>query len=165
MNNNFYPDFEPGILMPLKLVFESLRGDPLWLERSACPYDDDTRKFLRDMWIEFRAAGRGTETVSKKVGKGGGDKWEDLGDELMEIFSQIKAHSEGLGVEDVKERMTTFRTATALLDKIVGLGERVANVKAVSDFQARVMAVFDEILTPDQRTRALEKLGVEGANE
>jgi hypothetical protein len=54
--------------------------------------------------------------------------------------------------------MTYFRTATSLLEKIVGINERAVGLKHIHDFQQGVLAIFDDELKADQRTRVMERL-------
>ena len=156
MNNSYYPELDVGNLLPLKVVFGSMANDPLWLERAECPYDVDQVEALREMWLAFRVRG---EKVAREPVEETGDKWGDLEAELNQLYHDLRTYSGTVEEGDAKEKMAYFRTATSLLDKMVGLSERAHNVKSVSDFQARVIAVFDEILSGEQRTRAMEMLG------
>lgn len=156
--NTYYPQIDLDQLLPIKVVLTSISDDPLWLERPECPYDKDTREALWTMWLTFRAKpSKKTETIS--VVKTDEDKWTDVANELNTLFEDLKnAASETEALPDLKEKLNYFRVATSLIEKIVGLGERASNVREVSAFQAKVLAVFDEVLTPEQRTRAMEKL-------
>lgn len=156
MNMNYYPEFDQGWLLPLRLVFESMQGDPLWLERNECPYDKSMVDALRGLWLEFKV--KAESKVSKSDLASADDKWTQLAQEMTSLFDDLKDFSSKIVIEDVKEQMAYFRTATALLDKITGLAERIHNVKTVSDFRGRVLQVFDEVLSPEQRTIAMEKL-------
>lgn len=153
---NYYPEFDAGWLLPLRLVFESMQGDPLWLERQECPYDTEMTAALRDLWTKFRAKAE-TKAVKSNLANAD-DKWTQLSEEMTNLFDELKNFSSDISIDDVKEQMAYFRTATSLLDKITGLAERIHNVKTVSDFRGRVLQVFDEVLTPEQRTIAMEKL-------
>lgn len=158
MNMNYYPDFDPSWLLPVRLAFESMTADPLWLEREDCPYDGATIEALRGLWAKFRAKPEAVETARSNLASAS-DKWTQLSDEMFSLFDELKNFSaRDIAEDDVKEKMAYFRTATALLEKITGLAERAHNVKTVSDFRSRILQVFDEILTPEQRTSAMEKL-------
>ena len=156
MNMNYYPEVDSSWLLPLRLVFESIQADPLWLERADCPYDKDTVESLRGLWAKVRT--RSEAVIPKSDIASADDKWTQLSIELLSMFDDLKNFSTDIAVDDVKEKMAYFRTATALLDKITGLAERIHNVKTVSDFRGKVLSVFDEILNPEQRTAAMEKL-------
>lgn len=166
MSDDFYPDVMPGGLLPAKLIVQGMEGDPLWLERRECPYDDETKHEITTFWEMVRA--NRAETVSSnappaiELDDQGEIKWDTLSDELTKLYNDLRSfQTTGTGDGsrlDPKEQMAFFRTATSLMDKIVGLGERTMNIKQVSEFQGRVMAVFEAVLKPDQRTRAMEML-------
>ena len=153
--SNYYPNMDSVVLFPTKLVLGSMLNDPLWLDRAECPYDTETKDELRTLFSQLRAPGK---TVRAEVARSG-DRMTDLSDDLDTLFNDLREFSGHITEGDTKEWMAYYRTATSLLDKITGLSERALNVKAVSDFQAKVIAVFDDILTPELRTLAMEKLG------
>lgn len=157
--NTFYPDVDAVMLTPLRSIFDQLLNDPLWLERPDCPYDEDTKSAIQELLVTFKAAsptkpGRPTPASAPPT-----DKFTMLSDELSTLFEELRDYSKNLAVDDTKDRMAYFRTATSLLDKITSLAERTHNVKAVSDFTNQVVAIFDTLLSPEDRTRAMEMLG------
>ena len=151
-NDSYYPPVEASALQVWEIVFESMRNDPLWLERNDCPYDDDLRKELAGFWVRMRPGGR--ETVAAAVTTG-----DDLESNLITIYNELVEFKGSIGDGDIKEKMSYYRTVTSLLDKLTGLSERTKNVKAVSAYTAAVHRVFEEVMTPEQRTRAMEMLG------
>ena len=159
MDQNYYPpEIDTGLLLPIRCVFDGMLNDPLWLERRQCPYDTETVDALRDLWVTFRASKEIVVPTAVTSINDGENKWDNIETELTSLYDDLRNHSKTMTLDDAKEKMAYFRTATSLLDKITSIGERVQNVKAVSDFQARVMMIFDEVLTPEQRTTAMEKL-------
>ena len=78
---------------------------------------------------------------SERDGCGGGSGRNDfqfrrqdsasLQDTLTELFDDLKSFEGNIDTPDVKDQMAYFRTATSLLDKIMGMIERSHNVKAV----------------------------------
>jgi hypothetical protein len=167
----FYPDIEAlgvDVLMPVRVAIEQMCDDPLWLERPECPYGTDVSEALRALMTVVRkrfreaagGAGGGGAGVSPRAPRtANGNKWEELQAEAAALYEELAvfkrdADAMGDGGMDVKEKLAYFRTATQLLDKLVALGERAANLRRVSDFQERVLRVFDVVLTPAQRTQA-----------
>lgn len=157
---SFYPDLDQRMLLPLKVFLQGMQNDPLFLDRPECPYDDDLRASLRDFWLKFRVvtAAERVPTAAAPMVEDGEAKWDSVGAALHSIYKELADFSSAIPESDVKERMAYFRTATALLEKITSLGERTANVREVSQFKALVLQVFDQVLTPDQRTTAMELL-------
>ena len=152
----FYPQFDPGLLIPLHVAFDQMANDPLWLDRADCHYDEDTKNRLRDIWTLFRVTPKFDTVEALPIDDE--NKWDNLGETMHKLFKELSEYSSNILIDDVKERMAYYRTATALLEKITGLAERIANVKAVHEFTSRVLATFDEVLTPEQRTSAIIKL-------
>lgn len=169
MDNHYYPDIEGAWLLPLKVAFEGLRGDPLWLERKGCPYEEEVVEALRELWGMVRnsaSAGAPEQKERPERAPLGEDRWERLGQDAEALFQDLMAYKDDLdGIDDEgkamkpSDRLAFYRTAAQLLDKLLTLGERAKNLKQVSDFQNRVLAVFEEVLTPEQRTRALTMMG------
>ena len=158
MNNTYYPEVDPTWFLPLRVIFTALQGDPLWLERPECPYDEETCSAIREVWLQQRGERTERATRTAKPLGDSEDRWTQLEEELTTLYDELRNFQSGVSIDDAKEHMAVFRTATSLLDKLVGLSERANNVKSVSEFRARVLGVFDEILTPDQRSTAMEKL-------
>jgi hypothetical protein len=167
MSETYYPELEPGGLLPVRIIFTALLADPLWLERPACPYEPQLCEEIRDLWIKVRARKETSSAAAPRdvTIRSGITQWDDLGTELLNLYNELRTFSstgagddEGGGL-DAKEQLAFFRTATSLMDKLVGLGERTHNIKSVSQFQAAVLNVFEQVLTPEQRTQAMELLG------
>ena len=157
MVSNYYPEITAATLLPVHAVIDKMLDDPLALERPGCGYPPEVIASLKSLWEKMKGRQQ-PAPVSRIAAMGDTDKFEALGLELTELFDSLRDLSANIPVEDTKERLTYFRTAAALLDKLTGISERLHNVKSVSDFQTRVISVFDEILTPEQRTAALTKL-------
>lgn len=156
MNNAYYPEIDVGLMLPLKVALGSMANDPLWLERAECPYDEETREELGKLFLAFRAKSEVASAAVEFVASG--DKWGDLENELTALFTELRTYSNNIPDGDAKEKMAYFRTATSLLDKITGLAERAHNVRSVSQFTSKVISIFDDILSPEQRTLAIERL-------
>ena len=160
MENSFYPEVDHTWLLPLQVIFDNMANDPLWLERNECPYDPDVVNALRTVWMKFKikpivVVGAGGERKSLADAD---NTWAQLTIEMTKLFDELRNFSQDIDEADVKEKMAYYRTATALLERIAGLGERANNVKSVSDFHSKVLSVFDAVLDPAQRTRAMEML-------
>lgn len=148
----YYPDLSQKVLVPLRVLREHLRTDPAFLDDPTCPYDQDTKEFLK-----LLAPSVGTEGGSTFLGRSG-SKHEILEREAADLYDEIKTFGRNLKVDDVTERMSYFRTRTTLLEKLISLTERAASMKSFFRFQDAVLAIFEDLLTPDQREEALERL-------
>lgn len=86
------------------------------------------------------------------------DKWGRLEKESNKLFKMLTEFSGKLDAKDNTEQMAYFRTATSLLDKIVGIQERSANLKQINLFHEAVLTTMEDVLEPEQRTAVLENL-------
>ena len=156
----YYPDIESlgvDFLLPMRVVVEQMVADPLWLERPDCPYADETKDTLRNLEIMWRmraAKPAKKERVEEDPDKTADQRWEELATEAHSLYRDLSEIRDNLDEAETKDKLAFFRTATMLLDKLVALGERASNLKNISAYQARVLQVFDAVLSPEQRTQA-----------
>lgn len=156
----YYPEIDGTTVLPVRLALNQMIDDPLWLDRPQCPYDEETTEVLRALWLEVRGVREKAaqpRAERKPLGEGA-SKWAELASEAEGLFQELRDFRDGIPIEDTKDRLAYYRTATVLLDKMVALGERSLNLRNVSEFQEKVVSVFDQIMTPEQRTRATEML-------
>lgn len=74
------------------------------------------------------------------------------------LFLELRDSKENFDVQDNAERMSYFRVATSLLEKLIGMRERANNVKRVSQFYSTVLGVMEEVLEPEQITEVRNRL-------
>lgn len=154
---DYYPNLSSAQTTAVRVALDQLELDPLWLDRPACPYDEATVEGMRALWSRVRAA------VSAKPERGEvqleGDAWETLGVEANNILRDLIDMRDDIQGAEASDKLAYFKAAAALMERMVQLGERANNIKHVSDFTRRVMDVFEQVLSPEQRTRATEMLG------
>jgi hypothetical protein len=148
-----YPIIDPKSLIPLRIIQAELTKNPEYLDHEDCPYPADLKAFLRVFASLVVPVGARKPFLGLH-----GDKWAILESEANKLYDDLRNFSDEIGRGDVAERMSYFRTATSLLEKIVGINERAVGLKHIHDFQQTVLAVFEEELTADQRTRVTERL-------
>ena len=157
MATTYYPDITQAMLIPIHLVLDIMADDPLALERAACRYPPEVVASLRALWTKV-SSGETAQEVVPIAGRETVAKLDALDEELTQLLDSLRGLALKMDPNDTKEQLNYFRTATALIAKLTDLQERMANVKEVGTFHAKVIAVFDDILTPEQRTQAMEKL-------
>lgn len=157
MATTYYPDITQAMLIPIHLVLDIMADDPLALERPACRYPPEVVASLRALWTKVSSGGTAQEVVPI-AGRETVAKLDALDEELTQLLDSLRGLALKMDPNDTKEQLNYFRTATALIAKLTDLQERMANVKEVGTFHAKVISVFDDILTPEQRTQAMEKL-------
>jgi len=137
----------PDLNDELGLALQLLEQDPGLLNDPECPYSADTRVVLA-----------GLQGGKAEVAETPRDKWEKLERETGRLYDELKDSKDNLSIEDHAERMSYFRTATSLLDKLVGLQERAVGLKAIGTFHQTVLDIMEDILDPGQRTDVMQRL-------
>lgn len=156
----YYPNLILGDVSKVRIALDQLDADPLWLDRVGCPYDESLVEALRTLWGRVRAkrAPKAGAEAGEVVVEGG--IWDAVTAEAKAIFDDIREMREEMNAETAEPsaRVAFYRMAPAAMEKVIQLGERAQNIKEVSDFKRRVMDVFEQVLEPEQRTRATEIL-------
>ena len=137
----------PDLNTELNLALHLLEQDPGFLLDEDCPYSEDTRVALKNL-----AAAEPAAVLEPK------DKWELLERETQQLYDDLKDSKEKLGDIDHAERMSYFRTATSLLDKLVGLQERAVGLRAIGQFHQTVLDIMEDVLDAGQRTEVMQRL-------
>lgn len=137
----------PDLNHELGLFLQLLKQEPGLLTDPEAPYSADTI-----------AALRGLGDKVEEVAEAPADKWAKLERETQRLYDELKDSKDNLSIEDHAERMSYFRTATSLLDKLVGLQERAVGLKAIGTFHQTVLDIMEDILDPGQRTEVMQRL-------
>jgi hypothetical protein len=137
----------PDLNAELGLALQLFEQEPGLLSDPDCPYAAETVATLKKM----------TKGVDGPV-ETPRDKWDRLERETQALFDELKDSKDNLSIEDHAERMSYFRTATSLMDKLVGLQERAVGLKAIGLFHQTVLDIMEDILDAGQRTEVMERL-------
>lgn len=144
------------MLTPLRVLRELMKSNPTMLDDGTCPYPKQVKEFLR----ELMSAGQGSlgwdQLVEVPIEL---DDPEQLLREFEKIYSQLQAIQTTFGSLDPKDRVQWAKAAIGLLERVVTLKERTFNLKNHSTFQKTVLDVLEQVLTPDQRSAFVDKLG------
>lgn len=154
-----YPALDPRSLAPLRVIQGQLGANPAYLDDPDCPYTPELKLFLQNLAprVVEASAARATRKAPDFLGRQG-DKWAILQEEAAALYQELRDFQGELSPEDVAEYMSFFRTATSLLEKIVSINERAVGLKHIHEFQLAVLDAFEQELTPDQRTKVIERL-------
>lgn len=156
MSDAFYPVVSAEESDRFTTLLKLAAADPTYLTDDDCPYPPQLRAAI--LSLRPAAAEKEKRAPRATAVTPGMDKWEKLEIEARELFEELKEVSGDIGQSDISEKMTYFRTATSLLDKLIGLQERAAGLRQLSEFQNMVLQFLDELCTPDQRTELMERL-------
>lgn len=149
MDDIFYPPLPDRAVWAVDIILQNAQEDPEYLEFS--PYTQEEIETLQRIFT-------GVVEVAESEELTGEDKWARLEKESNQLFKALTAAGKDLQTADQAQKMAYFRTATSLLDKIVGIQERTANLKQIHKFHNTVLAVMEDTLDPGQRTAVLDRL-------
>ena len=147
MDERYYPDITEDQLWPFSIVKRQLEEDPDYLDDPECPYSGDIRRFFGKVPTEDSG-----ETTKASV--------DDINfeSEVSKLYKQLKEFGDGLETGDTSEKNTYFRLSVSLLKDILDLKERAAGLNHFKEFTDAVLQIMGDILTPDQRTRVMNRL-------
>jgi len=150
MNDFYYPPLPEGAAFALDIILQNIESDPEYLLDA--PYSGDELVVLDKLVTQVAAAASEEDEPLE------GGKWARLERESNDLFKLLTDFSKKLDAKDNTETMAYFRTATALLDKIVGIQERTANLKQISRFHDTVLSIMEDEMDATQRTKVMERL-------
>lgn len=159
MDHSFYPPLDAGSVTAVRAALSQVRRHPDWLASPGCPYDEATRLGLTELLRALPPASSAPDEPQAPVDDA--DRYTALESDANSMLKELRELLELLPKADVKERLTGYRVATTLMEKLIDLGERASSLREMSQFQRGVLKVFDTVLTPAQRTQALRLLEIE----
>jgi hypothetical protein len=147
----FYPNIRDETIMTLNVVVQNLAQDPTYLSSPECPYSDTVKKFFYSKVIQENSA----PPVDIFAGE---DELMVLDEQIIKVINDLESFGKGLSGADVAEKMAYFRTKTALIEKLVTMRERLANLKEINEFRLIILNFMNEELTKDQITALMLRL-------
>lgn len=158
MSDLFYPELNLSTLKNIQIVRQLMLEHPHYFMES--PYSGEVENFFNTI---FPAKDKKPseklsdfEIAADTLDLEGPNKWSNLAKEAAKLYTGLKLVKHD--TESPNEQLAYFKTATSLLEKLVGLEERAMGLKKVHEFHSVVMGIMEEILTPTQRTDVMEKL-------
>lgn len=148
----YYPPLDAATLRSLEVVRQLASDHPGYFLES--PYSGEVEDMIKQWFFPAKPQQPTVEAPAPNLFEG--NRWEALSRESEQLYSDLKQAK--WGAAETSEQLSYFRTATSLLDKIVGLQERALGLKAVHEFHHTVMQIMEEVLSPTQRTEVMEKL-------
>lgn len=142
---DYFPHLSEDALWSVMVLLEHLEADPDFLNDENCPYPAD----FREKMTKFAGKRRISSTEIEEI---------DLETEAHDLFLELRESKDHLTIDDNAERMSYFRVATSLLEKLIGLRERANHIKKVSAFYSTVLSVMEEVLEPSQVTLVRDRL-------
>lgn len=157
-----YPTISLTELQKIKTILKNASDDPKYLDGRVAPYDKPTRETLKslipDPVVEATVSKAGVERG--KIGapkKGPVISMSDLEGEFDDLRKEIQSlKTDAAGLEP-HERIQVVKTRAALIEKILGMKERIGNINKVDKFMALVIEVMETELPQEHRLRVIEK--------
>lgn len=156
-----YPNLPEGIEVRLNAVLVAAGGQgSRYLDDPACPYPANLKAVLRPLLVKERQTTVGVGGDENQFdGLEEGDRFDLLLKEVEQTITSMKQIENDLSVEsDSGDRIQLVKAKTGLLEKWVGLKERVYSLKEISEFQRIMMETLDQVLTVDQRADVMARL-------
>ena len=149
-----YPTVRDETILALTPVLKRVKQDPSYLSDPECPYSELVKDFFR----QFQT----TQTVDLFEGK---DELLVIDQQIHAIINDLEGVAAHLGNADHAEKLNYFKTKSSLLEKLIGMRERVNNLKEINEFRSTILNFLDEACTKDQITDLMKRLdGVLGSH-
>ena len=145
--DRYYPKLDEKML---KLVATIYENDPNYFLDPKCPYSKETKDIYQK-----KAKHNDFDGYADKDLKSADNLLEEinlLGSQLKQYWSDIQS-----GDSTPADKNTYFRLASALLEKMINMKERLLNIKEFESFIVLVLDVIDRELDLEARTRVLER--------
>lgn len=144
-----YPTLDENAISVIARVYEA---NPQYFDHPDCPYDQITKDIFKGN-AKFQDFDTHTDV---KIANS-----DDLLTQITQLSKELKAYGQSIKTEEgtsASDRNTYFRLSVTLLEKLVDIKEKIANVKSYEQFNNEVLDIMDKILTPDQRTTVMQRL-------
>lgn len=145
-----YPNIPSDIERRLEAVKLVSVDDPDYFRDPACPYPWLAQYMKREtsedrirLFNEHQDAEEASETV---IG------------EIQATIEEMKGLERELSDADASDRLAFYKAKTAMLEKWTSLKEKLINMKWMSDFQKRVIAIMEEVMDKDQQQEMKRRL-------
>lgn len=153
----YYPPLDNQLPFHLSILTSALLENPGALDHPSCPYSNEMKNALKT-FMAIKAPKLEEKMASEEDELEGMDKWQMLEHEATILFKELKSFGNTLTVDDTSERMAYFKTRTSLLEKITSIQERNFGLREMHEFRQSVLALIDDVLTPDQKTEFIQRL-------
>lgn len=147
-----YPNITDPLLSPIRVLRIYLNTNPDLFDRPECPYTEDTKRFLKELFD-----GSGSAEEKQSFLARAEDKIAALREQIAQTLDDVR-DAEKHGKLDQKDRVQLLKAKPALLEKLIELEERAVNVKTLSDFMKTIYRFVDKDMDPDQRTKLMKAL-------
>lgn len=160
-----YPALTSDKLLPFKLILQRLRGNPGYLDAEACPYGDDVKAWLKkNLGSGLGAVVEAVEAVEAvgDVDLDDPESWSDVAQKAMATYAKLERLEGELSVGDVGDQINIIKSQAAMLERVISIREKALGHREVAEFKRILLGFVDDIMSADQRTELMSRLGSEG---
>lgn len=148
----YFPPLSPEVCAEIEVMADLFEQHPDYFDHPDCPYSEKMLTVFR------RPSAAPVAEEAEEV-----DREIDLEQETRRIYNELSLAKDKFQADDHAERMSYFRTSTALLEKLITAQERAVNLRQISRFYSIVLEAMEEYLEPEQinelKTRLKDHLG------
>lgn len=159
-----YPTINAKDMPKLVDIIEQAVADPKYLNPEACPYDEKTIANVKRIIEVCTAAESASGAKRPERGKVGRpskgpsipiDEVEREVDEIRKELADLKVDGQTMETSD---RIQVIKTRAALIERVIGMKERIADVKRFHSFVQTVIGIMEQHLSPKERDAVMEEL-------
>jgi hypothetical protein len=159
-----YPTLNVKNLKALVAIVEEAARDQSYLDPEVCPYDEATIQLIRrviQVSDGVSEIARATVPARGKVGrptKGPAIPLDEVETEVNEIRQELASLKIDGQTMETSDRIQVIKTRAALIERVISMKERIADVKRFHDFVRVVVGIMEEHLDPKIRDSVMEEL-------
>lgn len=159
-----YPTINAKSMTALLSIIEQAAVDPKYLDPADCPYDPGTITMIKRILEVSGADPIAQATLRPERGKVGRpskapsipiSEVEKEIDEIRQELGTLKIDGQSMETSD---RIQVIKTRAALIERILGMKERVADVKRFHSFVTVVLGIIEEHVPVENREQLLTEL-------
>lgn len=166
-----FPPLRMGVIAALMPLREAIIADPTLLDSDECPYDEETKDLLRQLFkeriveVEVEVE-KIIEVEAKPKKETGNRRGEEVSDEdvdeverdAKDLLTELKNLGNGEAHLDTQAKVQIIKTKAALMERLVVMRERITNVKKMSEFQNTVLEILQDLVDEKYRDEFLKRI-------
>lgn len=150
----FYPPLDPATIQALDVIRSLIAESPDYFDES--PYSSETDTLLAKWFRPLPKLPQAQPVVVAAV-----PEVDDQGhpvetmifEGLREEIKQAYLHLKSAKNDKNQDKVAWAKNAVNLLEKLVKLDGQATNIEMVGNFQREIIAILEEICTPEQREK------------
>ncbi|MDR3436422.1 hypothetical protein [Telmatospirillum sp.] len=152
-----YPNITSDKCLPFKELSQRLLEDKNYLDQESCPYPELLKSWLKSKFLphEVSVALEQEEAFDPLDP----DSWDDSAKKSRQLYADLETLRKD--TKDTGESIQIIKAQAGLLERLIAVGDKSLGHRETAEFRQVVLGILEDILTPDQRTQAMARLGAE----